>query len=63
MHSFRDDRIIMFEPVSRQRRLARRRTLAVVGLIGLAAAAWIFGALTQTPTPRQPPAFSAFTSS
>jgi hypothetical protein len=63
MHSFRDDRIIMFEPESRQRKLARRRTLAIAGLICMAAAAWIFGALSNAPEPQQPPAFSAFTSS
>jgi hypothetical protein len=63
MHSFRDDRIIMFEPESRQRKLARRRTLAIAGLICLAATAWIFGALSRSPAPQQPPAFSAFTSS
>ena len=63
MHSLRNDVIVMFEPPSRQRRLARRRTLVLIAVIGVAAAGWLFGALSDPGPSSEPVALSAFTSS
>ncbi len=63
MQSLRNDGIVMFEPPSRRRRLARRRTAAVAIVVALAAAGWLFGALSQKPPQPATGALSAFTSS
>jgi hypothetical protein len=64
MQSLRNDGIVIFEPPSRRQRLARRKTVVVALVVAIAAAGWLFGALSDTPPqPTTTRAFSAFTSS
>jgi len=42
----------MFAPPSRHRRLARRRLVVISAILAIAAAGWLFGALSTPPAPQ-----------
>ena len=44
--------LVMFAPPSRHRRLARRRLVVISAILAIAAAGWLFGALSTPPAPQ-----------